>query len=659
MVAALGALAVPLSAAHTATAAPTATPLAAHVPGRIIVSFKATANAADRIGSFRRHGMAQHRSLGTRGIATEVITLPAGTTVEQALATYRADPTVRSAEPDYLLTKQAVSDDTFYKIGYLWGMEGDATIPSNQFGSGAAEAWAAGYTGSSSVVVGVLDEGIDISHPDLAANIWVNPGETAGNSTDDDGNGYVDDVNGWDFRNGDNSVYDGSGTTAFQRDIDAHGTHVAGTIGAIGGNNRGVAGVNWSVKMISAKFLDHISGGTTTDAITAINYLVDLKVNHGVNLVAINNSWGGTTFSQSLLDAINAGGDQGILFVVAAGNSSTDHDVTADYPSDYECTDPAPTVTRTWDCIISVAATDMSGALATFSDYGATAVDLGAPGDVIVSTLPANGYGAASGTSMAAPHVAGAVALCASIDPTLDAGEIRAAIMSTTATETTLTGATVTGGRLDIGAMFTACLPSGVAAPPGMPAAPTGTSGDGDITVSWTSPNINGAAITDYTVTRATKASGPYTVVAAGTCATHPLTATSCTATGLTPGVRYWFKVSATNSAGTGLASPASLGIKAVAAPGAPSAIASVGSRRVTGNRTFTWTLAAYNGSRITRYEYRWKAHSSATFSAWTSTLLARKVVLTGLTKGVAYDIEVRGVNAVGNGATKAATITH
>ncbi|MEY4338801.1 MAG: hypothetical protein RLZ14_651, partial [Actinomycetota bacterium] len=323
--AAAAACLVPLCAPHAASAAP-ASPLAPHVPGRIIVTFKPSTNTADRIGSFRRHGTSQHRALGTPGVHTEVVTLPAGTTVEQAVASYSADPSVRSVEPDYLLTRQAVSNDTFFKIGYLWGMEGDASVPSNPFGSGAAEAWAAGYTGSSSVVVGVIDEGIDIAHPDLAANIWVNPGETAANDVDDDGNGFVDDVNGWDFLNADNTVYDGVTAGVLDPDVDAHGTHVAGTIGAVGGNNRGVAGVNWSVKMISAKFLDSTFGGSTTDAISAINYLVDLKANHGVNLVAINNSWGGTSFSQSMLDAINAAGDEGILFVVAAGNSNTNHD---------------------------------------------------------------------------------------------------------------------------------------------------------------------------------------------------------------------------------------------------------------------------------------------------------------------------------------------
>ncbi|MFM7684508.1 MAG: S8 family serine peptidase [Actinomycetota bacterium] len=664
---------MPLSAAQGASAAPATTVLAPHVPGRILVTFTSTATAADRIDTINRQGSAQHRSLRTRGVNTELVALPTGTSVEQALAAYRADPNVSAAEPDYLLTRQAVPTDPYYLSGQQWSMYGDATAPRNAAGTGAAEAWTAGDTGSSTVVVGVVDEGIDDAHPDLAANIWTNPGETgtdtggndkATNGIDDDANGFIDDVNGWDFLNGDNTVYDGIDTSTtpptLDLDIDAHGTHVAGTIGAKGGNAAGVAGVNWDVQMVSAKFLDP-TFGAASDAISAINYLVDLKVNRGINLVAINNSWGlvGTEAPgtiTALNAAIEAAGAAGILFVVAAGNSSHDHDGTANrYPSDYQCTGGG---SRSWDCVISVAATDTFGNLAGYSDYGATSVDLGAPGSGIVSTLPNSRYGAMSGTSMAAPHVTGAIALCKSIDPSLSASAIRSIIMGTTTSAASLTGTTVTGGRLDIGSMAITCHTGIIATQPGRSTAPTATVGDRSMTVSWVAPASNGSAITDYTVTRATGPVGPFTPVTSGTCATHPLTTTSCTATGLTPGVRYWFQVSATNSIGTGRASPTSLARRAIGTPAAPATISSLGSR-VVGKRTFKWTTAASNGSVVLRYEYRWKAHSAATFGAWTSTLLKKSVILTGLTKGVAYDIEVRAVNALGNGASAAATITH
>ncbi|MDM7923761.1 MAG: S8 family serine peptidase [Pyrinomonadaceae bacterium] len=153
---------------------------------------------------------------------------------------FEADPMVEFAEPNWIYSHQAVSNDTYYTNGSLWGMYGNATSPANQFGSEAGEAWAAGKTDCSSVWIGIIDEGYMYSHEDLAANAATNPGEIAGNGVDDDGNGYIDDVYGWDFAGGNNSVFDGSG--------DDHGTHVAGTIGGVGGNGKGVAGVCWSVK---------------------------------------------------------------------------------------------------------------------------------------------------------------------------------------------------------------------------------------------------------------------------------------------------------------------------------------------------------------------------------------------------------------------------
>lgn len=524
--------------APNAQAAPGA-PLAPHAAGRIIVGFKATASSTERIGAFNRHGAKAHRDLRTRGAATSVVTLPAGVSVEQALAAYKADPSVRYAEPDYVLTHQAVSNDPQFTNGTLWGMQGDASLPANQFGSGAAEAWAAGYTGSSNVVVGVIDEGIQVTHPDLAANIWTNPGEVAGNGVDDDGNGFIDDINGWDFFNRDNTVFDGAANPV----IDEHGTHVSGTIGGVGGNGVGVAGVNWNVKIASAKFLGP-TGGNTTDAVSAINYLVDLKARRGVNLVAINNSWGGGAFSQALSDAINAAGDQNILFVAAAGNSGTNNDVTASYPSNYDCSRGG---TRGWDCVLAVAAIDSTGALATFSQYGATTVDIGAPGVAITSTVPNGAYASFNGTSMATPHVTGAAALCASMDPTMTGAAIRNAIMLSAAPTTSLVGRTVSGGRLDIGAMMSRCVTSTVpvtGAPSGMTATATGPS---TASLSW----LDGATDeTIYQVERAT-ATG-------GVCGTFSLIATlganstSYNVTGLSPSTTYCFQVRAGNGFGGG-----------------------------------------------------------------------------------------------------------
>ena len=534
---------VPLVVGAQASAAPTAAPLAPHVAGRIIVGFNAASKGTERIGAFNRHGAKRHRSLGTKGTFTEVVELPAGTSVEAALAAYGADPSVRFVEPDYVLTHEATSNDPDVTSGALWGMEGDASSPANPNGAGAAEAWTAGYTGSSNVVVGVIDEGIQITHPDLAANIWVNPGEIAGNGIDDDSNGYVDDVNGWDFYNNDNSVFDG----ATNASIDAHGTHVSGTIGGVGGNGVGVAGVNWNVKIVSAKFLGP-TGGSTSAAVAAINYLTNLKARYGVNIVAINNSWGGGGFDQAMLDAINAAGDQNILFVAAAGNAATNNDTTASYPSNYQCTKGG---TRGWDCVIAVAAIDSAGSLATFSQYGATTVDLGAPGVGIKSTVPNDAYASYSGTSMATPHVTGAAALCASMNPGISASAIRNAITSTAAPTASLAGKTVTGGRLDIGAMMQACVPAASGPVSGAPSALSATPvGSSSASLTWT----DGASGENrYDVERALSTSGvcgTYAVVAS-----IAANSSAYTVLGLSGGTSYCFRVRALNSFNGGTAS--------------------------------------------------------------------------------------------------------
>lgn len=192
----------------------------------------------------------------------DVVNLPRGLAVNTAITRLRNNPSIAFAEPNWVFTAQATSNDPYYTSGNLWGMYGDATSPTNQFGSQAGEVWASGNVGSSSVVVGIIDEGIDYNHPDLAANIWTNPGEVVGNGVDDDGNGYIDDIHGWDFSNNDNSIFDGTTSDS----VDRHGTHVAGTIGGVGGNGQGVAGVAWNVTMISAKFLGP-TGGYLSDAV--------------------------------------------------------------------------------------------------------------------------------------------------------------------------------------------------------------------------------------------------------------------------------------------------------------------------------------------------------------------------------------------------------
>jgi subtilisin family serine protease len=369
--------------------------------------------------------------------------VPAGKDVMAMAQEYQKLPGVLSAEPNWILKKAAVSNDPSYTSGQLWGTYSNdsptafgGSGTTNTFGSGAEEAWGNGYIGSSQVVVAVIDEGIDVSHPDLQQNIWVNPGEVANDGIDNDGNGRIDDVNGWDFFNNDKTVYDGGSG-------DTHGTHVAGTIGAVGGNGIGVAGVSWDVKMISAKFLGP-TGGSITAAIQAIDYLTALKVNQGVNIVAMNNSWGGGGYSTALHAAIIRAANAGILFVAAAGNSSLNNDASANYPSNYSTLiGVSGTPAASYESVIAVASTTSTGGLSSFSNYGATQVDIGAPGSSILSTLPGNTYGTYSGTSMATPHVTGAVAVLAAAKPGASAASIRDAILSSAVPTTSLAGKTV------------------------------------------------------------------------------------------------------------------------------------------------------------------------------------------------------------------------
>ncbi|MFW6158877.1 MAG: S8 family peptidase, partial [Planctomycetota bacterium] len=302
------------------------------------------------------------------GLAT--VELAEGVSVHDALDYYGDRSDVIYAEPNYRIRISApvVPDDPMFSS--LWGLHNTGqTGGTPDADVDAPEVWGM-TTGDSSVVVAVIDTGIDYTHADLAANMWVNPGEIAGNGMDDDGNGYVDDVHGWDFRNNDNDPMDDN----------SHGTHVAGIIGAVGDNGLGVVGVNWDVQLMALKFLDTDGEGFISDAIDAIDYATMMKTDYGVDVVVANNSWGGEGFSSSLRDAIEASRQADIVFVAAAGNNSQDNDVTPNYPASYDL-----------DNIIGAAATNHRDELASFSNYGETSVDLAAPGVSIRSTVP-GGY---------------------------------------------------------------------------------------------------------------------------------------------------------------------------------------------------------------------------------------------------------------------------
>jgi subtilisin family serine protease len=421
-----------------------------HARDRIIVGYKPAASRIKRTAAVGSVAPATVDDVSPIATDTVVVELPLGRSVGAAIDEISGQPGVAYVEPDYRVRIAASADDSYYSSGAHWGMYGDGTSPhANPYGTGAGEAWVAGHTGAPGVYVGIIDEGIQTSHPELAPNIWSNPWETL-NDIDDDGNGYVDDINGWDFYHDDASVFDGS--------ADDHGTHVAGTVGARGGNGAGVAGVNWRVTLISAKFLG-ADGGYISDAIGAIDYVTDLKIRHGLEIVATNNSWSSAAHSQALVDAIERAGDAGILFVAAAGNDGRDIDTQPVYPAANRCVTRANGSPRGWDCIITVANLRSDGTRNSLSNRGSVAVDLAAPGSDIISTVPHGAYKLDSGTSMAAPHVAGAVALCASLDASLTPHQIRDRIMSTAMATASMAGITVSGGRLDIGSLADSCLP--------------------------------------------------------------------------------------------------------------------------------------------------------------------------------------------------------
>lgn len=308
----------------------------------------------------------------------------------------------------------------------------------------ATDAWRI-TTGSPDIVVAVIDTGVDRSHIDLAANVFRLNVEIP-NGRDDDGNGFVDDQSGWDF----------VANTADVRDPNGHGTHVAGTIAAAGGNGIGVSGVSWNSKLLPVRFLDANGSGATADAIRSVNYVTGLKLTSVPNLRVINNSWGSGHRSQALEAAFSDAAAAGIISVAAAGNNGANADVTPMFPAAFP-----------GNHIISVAASDRSDKLATFSNFGLNSVDLAAPGASILSTVPGNGYVSLSGTSMAAPHVAGALALALSRNPQLSIDAMRSSLLGSVDKIASLTGK-VGSGRLNVHKLLLAVPPSG-----SLPAAPT------------------------------------------------------------------------------------------------------------------------------------------------------------------------------------------
>jgi subtilisin family serine protease len=393
------------------------------VPGEVLIRFHAAAAASDiqailndlgatRLQRFPRIRAERHRI--TSG------------SVEDAVARYRSHPSVEVIEPNWIVRADALPNDP--GLDLLWGLRN-----SGQTGGltgadiEAGPAWDV-ETGSPEIIVAILDTGADYTHPDLAANIWTNPGEIAGNRIDDDGNGFVDDVHGYDFYNRDGDPMDDTG----------HGTHVAGTIGAVGNNGIGITGVAWSVRLMPLKFLGLDGSGPTSAAIECVDYAL------GMGAHVLNNSWGGAGFSALLEIAIESANQQGVPFVAAAGNDGISLDQVAHYPASYDIPN-----------VIAVASTTHQDIISSFSNFGATTVHLAAPGSSIWSTSPGGAYGYESGTSMAAPHVSGALALLRSEFPDMPGAQLKTVLMSSVDPLAALAGLVTSGGRLNVARMLT------------------------------------------------------------------------------------------------------------------------------------------------------------------------------------------------------------
>ena len=389
----------------------------------VLVMFKPGVSKQERVNLIKQNGAslrqldAQGRDMKMRFVADGRIVkvkVPKGVDRDHLIKKLSANPAVAVAEPDFPLKALATPNDPSF--AELWGLHNTGQAGGTAGADiKAVDAWDIS-TGSHDVIIGVIDTGMDYNHPDLIDNRWVNPGTLPGSTYG----------------------YSALNPELDPMDSDSHGTHVAGTIGASGNNGTGVVGVNWNVTLLPCQFLGP-SGGSTAGAIECINYFTDLKLNHGVDIKATNNSWGGGGFSETLRAAIQSGGDAGILFIAASGNDGGNADSAPMYPAAYDL-----------DVIVSVASTDRNDNMSGFSNYGATSVDLAAPGSAILSTVPGASYATYSGTSMASPHVAGAAALLWSVNPDITALEMKAILMDSGDALPALEGKTVSGKRINL-----------------------------------------------------------------------------------------------------------------------------------------------------------------------------------------------------------------
>lgn len=408
-----------------------------HQYGELVVKLRADSDrsyfsAYSGILSHLEKTIGDNSVLSIRPFATDssmqIIRLSRDEDLPQAIARIAQDPSVEIVEPNFLYTALGDGVPNDPDFTQSWGMKNTGqTDRDGNVGRAGSDInvmplWREGFRGSKKIVVGVIDTGIDWDHPDLHDNLYTNPGEVDGDGKDNDGNGFIDDVHGWNFGNNNNN----------SRDNHGHGTHCAGTIGGVGNNATGIAGVNWQVSLMPIKFLGSNAQGTLQATVDSIRYAIKMKV------PVLSNSWGNHTSSELLLKTIQEAKDAGIVFVAAAGNSREDNAIRPTFPAAYPV-----------ENIISVAATNNRDHLGNFSSFGETSVHVAAPGVNIHSTFLNGGYKIMSGTSMAAPHVAGIAGLLLSAHPTMKFPQAKERLIRTSDPVPILRHRVIAGGRVN------------------------------------------------------------------------------------------------------------------------------------------------------------------------------------------------------------------
>jgi hypothetical protein len=419
---------------------------AEHVENQFLVSFETRTDAREKSLA---HVVSKAEVVDRFDeIDADLVELKEGNNPEAALQTYRLNPHVKAVEPNSLRRPHGVTPND-PEFPNQWSLLNTGQTVSGDPGildadmDASEPTGSAGWdvsTGSSSTIVAIVDTGIQITHPDLAANIWTNLGEVPSNGVDDDRNGYIDDINGWDFGHNDNSVYDPAetcGQGAGADPVDEHGTHLAGVIGAVGNNSLGIAGVNWQVKIMPLKFIvrqsDGECSGSDADAIEAISYATRMGAR------VINASWGGAEDDSALRSAFVSAGNAGAVFGVSAGNTGLNLASFPNYPASWDLENQ-----------VVAAASNNNDGRPSFSSFGGP-TDLAAPGATVLSTLPVNTYGYLSGTSMSAAFTSGALALLKTLYPNASPSQLRSRLVASVDQKSAFAQpVTSSGGRLNL-----------------------------------------------------------------------------------------------------------------------------------------------------------------------------------------------------------------